>query len=81
MGYTAILHDVKTPSYKKIAAIQPVDRYRKMLQRQQIAFTEEETTLPLVVPIDCAFRHGNMHRTVDDRDQKTATRKVTIFRF
>ena len=42
MGTTIILHNIRTKS-GKIKAVQPVERFRKLLKRQKINFYETET--------------------------------------
>ena len=82
MAITVILHNVLTPSGKKIAARQPVDAYRKLLQKQKIEFTEEESIFALAPEIDTGFpytMHDRPFWAVDEH--KTPDRGITIFRF
>ena len=41
-GQTIIEHDICNPNTNKLFKSQPVDRYRKLLIKQKINFTEEE---------------------------------------
>ena len=41
-GQTIIEHDICNPNTNKLFKLQPVDRYRKLLIKQKINFTEKE---------------------------------------
>ena len=45
MAITMIMHDVLTETGRKIRSVQPVDQYRKLLDRQKVVYFENEMFL------------------------------------